>query len=232
VSAGFTRRDYYQILQVDASAHPEVLRAAYRTLLKALAKHPDLGGQDAEARVIIEAYETLGQPARRREYDRWLRTAAAPAAHPAASASPLRPASLAAHAAQWIRRALPEHRDAPAAPFASRFDLVLEAPTPSSDRLYVKAVPVLGREHWPNLFTLCRAVAVGRRGVLPSTDVVLFAVGQARDVKSFLAESLHYSAQWAWSRCLVSVCTLEPARVQWGRIVLVPAVLRRLAASL
>src|SRR5438105_4728538 len=134
---GFARRDYYRLLQVDPSAHPEVVRDAYRTLLRELGKHPDLGGPEGEARAIIEAYHTLGTPERRRAYDLWLKAHAAPAPAPAAG--------LSSEVASWIRSVLPEYRDAPRAPFASRFDLVIESPAPSSDRLYGKAFPLLSR---------------------------------------------------------------------------------------
>lgn len=56
---GFGRRDYYyRLLQVDPAAHPEIVRAAYRTLFRVLGKHPDVGGHDREASAIIEAYAT------------------------------------------------------------------------------------------------------------------------------------------------------------------------------
>ncbi|HEV8226442.1 MAG TPA: J domain-containing protein [Methylomirabilota bacterium] len=40
---GFGRREYYRLLQVDPDVHPEIVRAAYRTLLRVLGKHPDVG---------------------------------------------------------------------------------------------------------------------------------------------------------------------------------------------
>jgi hypothetical protein len=223
----FERRDYYRVLQVDPSAHPEIVRAAYRTLLRVLGKHPDLGGRDGEAQTIIEAYETLSKPERRRAYDTWLR------AHSAVSPPPSSPPppALAAEVASWIRGVLSEYHDAPRAPFAGRFDLVLEAPAPTSDRLYVKALPMLGPEQWPTVFTLCRAVAVGRSGLLPSTDVVLLVADQTRDLRGFLDESVHHSAQWAWNRCLIAVCTARPIRLHTGKIRLMPSILRRMGAG-
>lgn len=66
------RRNYYRILQVQPDAPPEVIRASYRTLMRELRVHPDLGGTDFDASVLNEAYETLSDPARRTAYDRWL----------------------------------------------------------------------------------------------------------------------------------------------------------------
>src|SRR5437773_6615101 len=117
---GFERRDYYRVLQVDPAAHPEVVRAAYRTLLRVLGKHPDLGGEDDEARGIIEAYETLSKPERRQAYDAWLRAHSGGGPARAAS-SPVSATGVPSEVASWIRGVLSEYHDAPKAPFASRF---------------------------------------------------------------------------------------------------------------
>jgi hypothetical protein len=65
------KRTYYQILQVDPAADPDVIEAAFRRL--ALKYHPDTStDSDAASRMreIIEARECLSDPARRRSYDR------------------------------------------------------------------------------------------------------------------------------------------------------------------
>ena len=67
-------RDYYKTLQVDPSAEPEVIAAAYRRL--AAKYHPDVNGrQDATPRMQLlnEAYAVLSNPAHRKRYDQ-LRT--------------------------------------------------------------------------------------------------------------------------------------------------------------
>jgi len=64
------RRNYYRILQVQADAPIEVIRSSYRTLMRELKQHPDLGGSAAKAALINEAYETIGDAKRRAEYDR------------------------------------------------------------------------------------------------------------------------------------------------------------------
>jgi hypothetical protein len=217
--------DPYKILQVDPSAHPEVVRAAYRTLLRSLGKHPDLGGSDSEARTIIEAYEVLSNPERRRAYDQWLRAHSAAASPPAdpGPPSPLSPAVV-----NWIRLTLPEFRNAPGAPFARSFDLVLEGPQPLAARLYVKGYPIITRANWPTIFVLCRAVGVARRAVLPSTDVVLLVSYRVQDLRVFLDAAIGQSAQWAWNRSVISVCTLSPLIVHADHITFPPSVLRRL----
>jgi hypothetical protein len=223
-------QNYYRLLQVDPAAHPEVVHAAYRALLRALGKHPDLGGDESEARAIIEAYKVLSNPARRRTYDLWLKTHSRPTALPTPPAAP--PSPLPPEAARWIRAVLPECQDAPKAPFAARFDLVIEAPGPSSDRLYVKGFPVLAREHWPTAFTLCRAVSVSRGGILPSVDVVLLVARQMENLGAFLEEAANYSVQWAWNRCLIATCTVSPIRLHTGGIALGSSMLRRLQAAI
>lgn len=65
-------RNYYRILQVQPDAPLEIIRASYRTLMKKLKHHPDLGGDEWNAAVINEAYATLADDHRRREYDKKL----------------------------------------------------------------------------------------------------------------------------------------------------------------
>ncbi len=64
------RRNYYRILQVQPDAPPEIIHASYRTMMRELKRHPDLGGSTSEAAVLNEAYETVSDPKRRSDYDR------------------------------------------------------------------------------------------------------------------------------------------------------------------
>ncbi len=66
------RRNYYRILQVQPDAPPEIIRASYRTLMKELKQHPDLGGELWNAMMLNEAYAILSDNDRRAEYDRQL----------------------------------------------------------------------------------------------------------------------------------------------------------------
>lgn len=63
------RRNFYRILQVQPDAPSEIIRASYRTLMRELKQHPDLGGDTFNAKLLNEAYETLSDPARRAAYD-------------------------------------------------------------------------------------------------------------------------------------------------------------------
>ena len=69
--------DYYEILQVHPRASQEMVKKAYRTLMGEMGAHPDLGGDEEQAKRINEAYTVLGDPALRRAYDR-ARTASIP----------------------------------------------------------------------------------------------------------------------------------------------------------
>jgi hypothetical protein len=66
-------KNYYQILQVDPLADPEVVEAAFKRL--ALKYHPDTSTvPDAPDRMreILVARELLTNPAKRAAYDKWL----------------------------------------------------------------------------------------------------------------------------------------------------------------
>ncbi len=66
------RRNYYRLLQVQPDAPLEVIRASYRTLMRELKQHPDLGGSTINASLLNEAYIVLSDPERRADYDREL----------------------------------------------------------------------------------------------------------------------------------------------------------------
>jgi hypothetical protein len=233
--ASFDRPDFYKVLQVDPSAHPEVIRSAYRTLLRVLGKHPDLGGDSSEARTIIAAYGTLSDARRREAYDQWLRAhsiAAAPAPPPVVAPAPPAPAAPpSSPSLNWIRAALPEYRFAFRAPFARSFDLVLERPSLTAPRVYAKAYSTITREQWPAILLLCEAIRVARHGLLPSSDTVLLAAGRVDDLAALLAASRRHAAPWSWSRTVISICTFDPPRLHRGRI-FPPKVLRRIEAGL
>jgi DnaJ-class molecular chaperone len=64
-------KNYYAVLGVSRRATPEEIRAAYRRLARVY--HPDLYGPDSGPFLDVqEAYGVVGDPARRRRYDRSL----------------------------------------------------------------------------------------------------------------------------------------------------------------
>ena len=108
--------DHYAVLGIRHKADPEVIAAAYRALVKKF--HPDTGNQSGTAsperfQAVQQAYEVLGDPARRRDYDAAFYRRVDPP--PARTQAPPDEASL----GQWTRSpgALPpgprEARDAP-----------------------------------------------------------------------------------------------------------------------
>lgn len=64
------RRNYYRILHVQPDAPEEVIRSSYRTIMQKMRMHPDLGGDEACAALINEAYTTLLNPQQRSAYDK------------------------------------------------------------------------------------------------------------------------------------------------------------------
>ena len=61
------RTDLYKVLQVDPSANPLVIQAAYRALAQIF--HPDVSGDAQEMVRLNAAWEVLGDPRKRRQYD-------------------------------------------------------------------------------------------------------------------------------------------------------------------
>lgn len=68
-----SERDYYEVLKVSRDASPEQIKQAYRKL--AMRYHPDRNPDDATAELkfkeAAEAYEVLGNPEKRANYDRF-----------------------------------------------------------------------------------------------------------------------------------------------------------------
>src|ERR1035437_6356523 len=84
-------RDLYEILQVHPRAEAEVVRVAHRTLARKY--HPEHGGDAVRMTQINDAWDVLGDPARRAGYDA-SRTTSGPirAAARSTERSPDRPA--------------------------------------------------------------------------------------------------------------------------------------------
>lgn len=66
------RRNFYRILQVQPDAPTEVIKNNYRILLQKLRLHPDLGGDQRNASLINQAWQTLRDPICRCAYDKQL----------------------------------------------------------------------------------------------------------------------------------------------------------------
>lgn len=63
------RRNFYRILRVQPDASFDVIQQSYRSLMQKLRLHPDLGGEERNARIINQAYAILRNPKRRAKYD-------------------------------------------------------------------------------------------------------------------------------------------------------------------
>jgi len=112
------RPDWYRVLQVDPAANPLVIQAAYRALAQIF--HPDVFGDEDEMKKINAAWEVLGDPRRRREYD-IERAGRHPGAAPRENVSSASSASSAAGATAR-----------PAAPITPAGDVSFDASNPPS----------------------------------------------------------------------------------------------------
>ena len=59
--------EYYEILEVDKNASLDAIKKQYKKL--ALKYHPDRGGDPEKFKQLSEAYQTLSNPEKRRQYD-------------------------------------------------------------------------------------------------------------------------------------------------------------------
>jgi curved DNA-binding protein CbpA len=77
--------NYYLVLDVPTTADADTIRTAFRTLARRY--HPDAGtGSSAQRfREVVEAYDTLSDPIRRRRYDETLHTVRVHVRHAAQS---------------------------------------------------------------------------------------------------------------------------------------------------
>ena len=64
------QKNFYDVLGVQKNASDDEIKKAFRKL--AVKYHPDSGGDEAKFKEISEAYETLSNPDKRREYDQLL----------------------------------------------------------------------------------------------------------------------------------------------------------------
>ena len=64
-----SKGDYYNILGVDRNADQSTIKKSYRSLCKE--KHPDVGGNEEEFKIISEAYEVLSDEQKKLNYDRF-----------------------------------------------------------------------------------------------------------------------------------------------------------------
>ena len=63
-------KTFYDILGVSKSASDKEIKSAFRKLAQKY--HPDAGGDEAKFKEISEAYETISDEKKRKEYDQML----------------------------------------------------------------------------------------------------------------------------------------------------------------
>ena len=63
-------KTFYDVLGVSKNASDDEIKKAFRKL--AVKYHPDRGGDEAKFKEISEAYDTLSNPDKRKQYDQML----------------------------------------------------------------------------------------------------------------------------------------------------------------
>jgi hypothetical protein len=134
-------------------------------------------------------------------------------------------------AATWIRSALPTHRDAPAAPFAAHFALVLKPPGPLASLVYVKPFAPATSAGWRGIFTVWRAVRLARSGFWPYADLIVLVTDTTEGVDRFLGEAARPKTRSSINRCGLAVLSFPPPRVHLIKGGLAPEPLRHLVAA-
>ena len=120
--------DLYRTLQVDPVAHPGVIKAAYRVLIRMA--HPDVGGDVRVAQSLNSAYSILSDPESRTRYDQ-VRTQNAPR-------RPRPPAMDVGAALKSRLGRMLEPLGGP--PLAAGFDLVARLGSDGDHRIWFKAL--------------------------------------------------------------------------------------------
>lgn len=69
-------KSFYDVLGVSKNASDKEIKSAFRKLAQKY--HPDRGGDEAKFKEISEAYETLSNPDKRKEYDMMLQFGGTP----------------------------------------------------------------------------------------------------------------------------------------------------------
>jgi curved DNA-binding protein CbpA len=170
------RRNYYRVLHVGRDAPAAVITACYRTLLQRLKMHPDLGGDNAEAAIVNDAYATLSDPDRRAAYDRTLvsaseqrREAEAPAWPREEAPASSRPATAATRSAtrcSFCSAPFPANdAKSPASACAGCESVLFPAPKHQVGGASRRAFERLPR-NMPVTFRLARSRNVARTGAL------------------------------------------------------------------
>lgn len=215
------RKDYYTTLQVHPRAHPQVIKAAYRTLMGPLRNHPDIGGDVAVAQAINEAYETLSDPACRKAYDK-LSVATPP------SRVPSRGTDLRARLRRIEAGMAPGYQAVRNSPLAALGDLALEGAAPFRNRLIFRIFDPFVPSAWKEIFALSRLAGLRRPALLPASDAVVVVADRVKDREGFLRQAAHYSDSSPWGWKARSVALLEGDHLYVNHLLSLPHELRAL----
>jgi curved DNA-binding protein CbpA len=145
------RRNFYRLLHAQPDAPDALIKSNYRTLMQTLRMHPDLGGENAQATDLNQAYATLRKPVQRQLYDRELlrnidiATLSQGPFHRAGYSPPPRTNSAAAagHSRRNYYRILHLQADSPQAVIHAGYQRLVSEPG-KSNALYKEAYEVIG----------------------------------------------------------------------------------------
>ena len=175
--------NYYELLQLSPNAEIPIVKAAYRTLMLNMNRHPDKGGSTDEAQKLNEAYAHLSDPVKKEAYDRKMKQTATDTdtvpddrktSDPLSTHPTMLLKKFAALEIDGYKR-VEDHS-------AWNFDRAFATPFFLKNYLFVKACPQINASNIDGVIAMCRrSFSLQKRRWLPAGYYFIFLAEDIRD---------------------------------------------------